>query len=107
LIIVQETTVWDGNYANHVYLLSDDKSKMIGYLRDGTLTAKIFKNPIGFDTRGRKFEVLERIKPKAKVTEHVGSKGDIYYVTEEDGHKSCSCPGYIYRGSCKHINPKG
>lgn len=103
MIIVQETTEWDGPYPNHVYLLSDDKSKMIGFLPVGAAAAKLFKNPIGFDTRGRKFELIERIKPKAKVTEHVGSKGNTYYVTEEDGHKTCSCPGYIYRGKCKHV----
>ena len=33
-----------------------------------------------------------------------GSKGDIYIVeTWRDGKATCSCPGYSFRKSCKHI----
>jgi hypothetical protein len=28
------------------------------------------------------------------------SKGDVFYVTTP---KACSCPGFTYRGSCKHV----
>jgi hypothetical protein len=28
------------------------------------------------------------------------SKGDVFYVTTP---KACSCPGFTYRGSCKHM----
>jgi hypothetical protein len=32
-----------------------------------------------------------------------GSKGNTYIVTAENGKVSCSCPGYSYRKSCRHI----
>jgi len=28
------------------------------------------------------------------------SKGDVFYMTTP---KACSCPGFTYRGSCKHV----
>jgi hypothetical protein len=30
----------------------------------------------------------------------MSSKGDVFYMTTPT---ACSCPGFIYRGSCKHI----
>ena len=33
-----------------------------------------------------------------------GSKGNTYIVTKENGKVSCSCPGYSYRKSCRHID---
>lgn len=32
-----------------------------------------------------------------------GSKGDTYVVTKENGRVSCSCPGFNFRRTCKHI----
>lgn len=32
-----------------------------------------------------------------------GSKGNTYIVTKEDGKAHCSCPGYSFRKTCKHI----
>jgi len=32
-----------------------------------------------------------------------GSKGNTYIVTKEDGKAHCSCPGYGFRKTCKHI----
>jgi len=33
-----------------------------------------------------------------------GSKGNTYKVTVNDGVVMCTCPGYQYRGDCKHVN---
>ena len=57
----QETTVWAGNYPNHIYLLTTDKSKMYGFLRKGTDEPKVFKKPIQFDPRGRTFKVVKAL----------------------------------------------
>ena len=35
-----------------------------------------------------------------------GSRGQNYIVTEENGRRSCTCPGYHYRSNCKHILTK-
>lgn len=41
--------------------------------------------------------------PRTVIVE--GSKGNKYTITiSSDGTKKCSCPGYGYRGSCKHID---
>ena len=32
-----------------------------------------------------------------------GSKGAIYNLTRVDNQWQCSCPGYLYRGACKHL----
>ena len=32
-----------------------------------------------------------------------GSKGNTYIVTKENGKVSCSCPGFGFRKSCRHI----
>lgn len=32
-----------------------------------------------------------------------GSKGNTYIVTKENGKASCSCPGFGFRKTCKHV----
>ena len=105
----QETTVWDGNVPNHIYLLSTDKSKLFGYVRRGTEAAVTFKKPLPFDQRGRKFVEVKELGEvdindfKGERWEFTGSKGDAYIVQRVDGVLSCSCPGFTYRGECKHV----
>ena len=106
-----ETTKWSDGYPNHVYFMNDSKSKMYAYVRAGTQEPFRFKKPIGIDLRGRKFvEVpnkwkfaVEEEKPKGRVWEVKGSKGDVYKVTESDGQLACTCSGFRFRGQCKHV----
>lgn len=46
---------------------------------------------------------LSAPKPKFKVIEVTGSKGDIYTVTVGEKHSSCTCHAFQFRKSCKHI----
>lgn len=102
---VVETTVWnDSNKANHTYLL--DGSKMIAYIKVGATAPFYFNKPITIDKRGRKFQTLnvspfKKVKEKSTIIKVSGSKGNIYSIDTEE--RSCTCPGYMYRGSCKHI----
>lgn len=32
-----------------------------------------------------------------------GSKGNTYIVTKENGKASCTCPGFSFRKTCKHV----
>jgi len=102
---VVETTVWtDSNKANHTYLL--DGSKMIAYISVGSTTPFYFKNPITIDKRGRKFATVnpnpfKAIKEKSTIIKVSGSKGNVYSIDTDE--KTCTCLGFMYRGSCKHI----
>ena len=101
-----ETTVWpDSNTPNHTYLL--DGNNLVAYIKKGEKTPFYFKNPIkNFDKSGRKFVTVKpnpftKIKEKSTIIKVTGSKGMIYSIDTEE--KSCTCPGYTYRGACKHI----
>jgi hypothetical protein len=104
----KETTLWPGGGSNHTYLLTQNKSKMVAYVRMGTPEVFTFKNPIPFYVRGRSFvEVpnnfgyqLPDSEPTVKIT---GSKGEVYHVSKKNGTLRCSCPGFTFRATCKHL----
>jgi predicted nucleic acid-binding Zn finger protein len=86
----------------HTYLL--DGNNLVAYVKVNTSEPFYFKNPIkGFDKRGRKFITgnitLFTQKKESHARTVIGSKGQTYTVTEN----SCTCPGYTYRGTCKHL----
>lgn len=101
---LREVTVWSSpNASNHTYLI--DSMNLIAYIKQGDKAPFFFKNPIkGFDKRGRKFVPVDlaqfgQIK-KPDSIEVKGSSG-IYIVDKEA--KTCTCPGFMFRRSCKHI----
>lgn len=114
----QEVTEWNVEYnANHIYYLSDDRRKMVGYIRHGTIDLVKFSHPMDFDTRGRKFVVLDKKgesdeiyfpkttkKPMGQVVEVLGSNGKKYFVSKFGSTWSCTCPGYQFRNKCKHTD---
>ena len=90
----------------HTYLL--DGNNLVAYIKIGETEPYYFKSPIkGFDKRGRKFERVTntvftlQVEPAVALKAIQGSKGSVYYVNPAEG--TCTCPGYTYRGSCKHI----
>jgi hypothetical protein len=100
---VREITDWAT--PNHIYLL--DGTKLVAYIKQGTTEPFYFKNPIkGFDKRGRKFEAVATTlfeeSASTNLIEVQGSKGAVYYVDPE--LHSCTCPGYTFRGKCKHTD---
>jgi hypothetical protein len=113
----KETTVWnDITNINHTYLLDGDK--MVAYIKFGNATPFYFKSPIRIDKRGRKFEPVEPSpfndwsellkahiaveEPVAWVKQVAGSKPGVFYTVNTD-EKTCTCPGFTFRGSCKHV----
>jgi len=42
-------------------------------------------------------------KPEVKVWQVPGSKGNVYTVTQRGSDKTCTCPGFTFRRSCKHV----
>ena len=96
--ILQEVTDWSGaghNVNNGIYHVNS-----AGHLVQHNDT--VFKNPLkGFSKTRRKFiKIGERTETyHPKVVEVKGSNGKVYSIL--DG--KCSCPGFIYRGNCKHV----
>lgn len=116
---LQEIT--DSEIRNHTYYVSDDKSKLVGYIKSGTNSVFKFQSPLRFDSRGRKFvevnisqkesdEVYFGKQNKTTEKNHTvieikGSTGKVYYLTKfKDNTMSCSCPGFMFRRTCKHIS---
>jgi len=105
MIAVRETTVWKdvATQPNHVYLMDGDKA--VAYIKWGEGEAFYFKNPLRLDKRGRKFEALKTNPFKDKIKSNMirveGSKGAVYEIDPDA--KTCTCPGFTFRGACKHI----
>lgn len=108
---VREVTVWTGvdyRAPNHDYLLDGDR--VVAYRPWGTGEVIVCSGKLKIDRRGRKFEKLKDnpfegcMEPQAAqpmVLEVQGSKGAVYRVNVEE--KTCTCPGYTFRGNCKHV----
>jgi hypothetical protein len=109
----QEITEWatDFEMPNHVYFLSDSKDKMYGYVQAGTGIVQTMRTPYRFKASGRKFREVENTwnfkltedVPEGFVKIVIGSKGERYTITEVNNVRQCSCPGFKFRGKCRHI----
>ena len=107
---VIETTKWaDGVEAyNHVYLLDGDQC--LAYIPHNTRDIRYFDSPRRIKLGGRTFKELKynpfqlpKDEPQNQVLEVQGSQGQTYFVTQVGGEWSCSCPGHVFRGQCKHV----
>ena len=108
---VREVTVWTGvdyRQPNHDYLLDGDR--VVAYRPWGTGEIIRGSGKLKIDRRGRKFEKLEpnpfhafmhAKREEPVVLEVKGSKGNSYFVNKEE--KTCTCPGFTFRGACKHV----
>lgn len=107
----QETTQWDRDISNGIYLLNDSKTKMFAFIRAGSKSVFKFKNPIQIDTRGRTFKEVKNIfnfkieEPRSQNPrwEVQGSKGDKYIVEQTENGLTCTCSGFKFRGKCRHL----
>lgn len=104
---VREITVWSGvdyRQPNHDYLLDGDR--VVAYRPWGKGPVITCSGTLKIDRRGRKFEKLDPNpfndfgKKDPMVIEVPGSKGATYYVNTQE--LTCTCPGFTFRGSCKH-----
>jgi len=105
---LKEVTVWNTDFqCNHTYLLDGDK--VLAY-RQWHTGEPIWGSPMRFDRRYRKFEPADLklfgivdapvVNPSTKVVK--GSKGNEYILDLDE--KTCSCPGFKFRGKCKHVD---
>ena len=112
--ILQETTVWSGDFGacNHTYLL-DNQSRIIAYIKQNDTKVNILKTQIKIDKRYRTFIKvrnieLERLAGKAPKSNtrvfKVKSKTKEYNVEVSNSYYTCTCTGFTFRGKCKHID---
>jgi hypothetical protein len=111
----EEKTEWtDTKVVNHTYYMKDDKSAAVGYLKFGKGSLLKFKAPIKLDLRGRKFVELKKgepdsvyfgvkEEPKKDVITVQGSNGKEYYLEKIGTKYTCTCPGFVFRHKCKHV----
>lgn len=106
MLYLQETTKWSDNTPNHIYITTEDRCSLIGFIPLGKTKEVRFDAPMRFSTKGREFKMIKRVPDigaKSKSWTVRGSKGDSYIVTESDGKLICTCPGFQFRGRCRHI----
>lgn len=105
---IKEVTVWEGvkRQPNHTYLMDGDKA--VAYKVWHTGEPFYFKTPSRLDKRYRKFEKVDisvfgdvKEQKQSHIVEVKGSKGNTYRVNTEEN--TCSCPGFAFRGECKHL----
>jgi len=98
LEILRETTI---DLPKHDYVV--DGTKILAYRKNCTGEWLVFKKPMNFDKRGRTFDKLNEKGPavlddKSVITVQ-GSGGKTYTIR----NGQCSCPGFGFRGHCKHV----
>lgn len=95
-------TVNGFTYRPHLYYVRGDKLVWF-QVSDYSRGLDKYAVPKKFDRARRKFETIGEIEEEspANVVEVAGSKGSKYQVYLDE--KNCSCPGYKFRGQCKHI----
>lgn len=97
-----EISEWpDASTRNGVYLTNDTGDQCYAFAPFGKSDLKWFKNPLKLDLKYRKFIDLWKVPDEPVIPDgikEVGSKGNVYYVTED----GCSCQGFKFRGTCKH-----
>lgn len=94
--ILQEVTDWGGKRISNGIYHVNGAGHLVQY------NDKVFKNPMKqFSKARRKFEKIgereEELAPGVITVQ--GSNGKVYTI--DDG--KCSCPGFTFRGNCKHI----
>jgi hypothetical protein len=105
----QETTE-GGHYPNHVYLLSDNKEFMYGYVKAGSEQLEMFQSRYRFGTTKRRFKEVPNTfgykEPEVTVTadrwQVKGSSGNTYTVERVAGQLTCTCSGFKFRSKCRH-----
>ena len=103
--ILQETTDWGKYKVNNGIYPVNSAGKLVAYQPNADAPVQTLNVPsTQFSKARRKFKKIGSY-PEVHNDPHVvlvtGSKGNQYSVDTDKG--TCSCPGYTYRGNCKHV----
>ncbi|MDA8897635.1 SWIM zinc finger domain-containing protein [bacterium] len=102
--ILQEVTDWGKFKVNNGIYHINGAGSLVAYQVNVDAKLQVLKSPSKqFSKSRRKFVKLgERPEELAShIIEVKGSKGNVYYVDTEKN--TCTCPGFTFRGNCKHI----
>jgi hypothetical protein len=95
--ILQETTDWGDQPVNNGIYHVNVQGHLVQY------NDKVFKNPLKQFSKARRTftKIGERVDPLTRpdVKIVIGSKCQKYYIEDS----KCSCPGFKFRGDCKHV----
>ena len=100
-------------YPLHIYYANDERSKIVGYIVQGTKELKKFSSPLPIVIRGRKFRELkvyaeddsayfESHSKQVNTSLVIGRVRD-YTISKIGDKVTCTCPGYQFRRNCKHV----
>ena len=103
--LMQEITVFAGaKMPNHSYMLND-AGIAVGYRKFSAGEVVRFRTPLKIDIRGRQFRLVDDLGSDAPVSSNIvevaGSGNNVYSVDLD--RKQCSCTGFSFRGTCRHI----
>tara|TARA_B110000444_G_C18819906_1_gene587167 strand:- start:1433 stop:1753 length:321 start_codon:yes stop_codon:yes gene_type:complete len=102
--IMQETTDWGKLKVNNGIYHINGAGSLVAYQVNADAVVQVLKKPSKqFSKSRRKFvKIGERPEELAShIIEVKGSKGNVYFVDTEKN--TCTCPGFTFRGNCKHI----
>jgi hypothetical protein len=108
ITVLQETTDWKGASVGNGEYHVNDRGHLVGYQGPTTEFKKFEKPLLHFNRGGRTFNEVGTYDDEGRDSilriPFDGSKGNTYFVTlGDDDLLQCTCPGYMYRGACKHV----
>lgn len=102
--ILQEITDWGKYKVNNGIYHVNSAGKLVAFQPNADEPVQELNVPsTQFSKARRKFKKIGSYpEPKKEnVIEVKGSTGNIYYVDTDK--RTCTCPGFTYRGNCKHV----
>ena len=103
--ILLETTDWGKYKVNNGIYHVNGAGQLVAYQPNSETALKQYTNPLKqFSKSRRKFKKIgayPEVHNDPAIVIVKGSKGNEYQVDTDKS--TCSCPGYTYRGNCKHV----
>ena len=102
--ILQETTDWGKYKVNNGIYHVNSAGKLVAYQPNAESELQVLNVPsTQFSKARRKFvKIGERAEELgSRIKKIMGSKGNVYLLDTEK--MTCTCPGYTFRGTCKHV----
>ena len=102
--ILQEVTDWGKYKVNNGIYHVNGSGQLVAYQPNKKSVVQVLNVPsANFSKARRKFvKIGEREEElPSHIKKIIGSKGNVYLLDTEK--MTCTCPGFTYRGHCKHV----